>query len=413
MNNAVDVKPCAKKMFEGIRVIDFGNNIAGPLCGAMLADFGADVIKVEKPVLGDDSRGFTPTVEGKSLTNLWVNRGKRSIVLDVKNPEGKRLFKELLKTADVLIESFRPGVMARLGLSWEELHAEFPRLIMYSASAFGQYGPYKDLPGYDMIAQAVSGLIETTGYPEYPAVKIGPSICDYACAYNGFGAIAGCLFYRERSGEGQHIDIALAECGLSMNDHTEMAICNPDVQRAGNHHVILAPYGVFNANGDSIAIAALNPKLWESLCNLMGRPDLIDDPDMDTTGHRAVPEVRARVIEAIEGWLATLPSMDDAQTMLRELGIPCAKITKLKDLQYDKHFIERKMIIDFPTPQLSTPTFKMRGEHIHLSETPAEIKPGPELNQHADEILKGELGMTDADVAELIAAGAFGKQYDQ
>ncbi len=403
-----------KKMFEGVRVIDFGNNVAGPLCGAMLADFGADVIKVEKPILGDDSHGFTPYVEGKSLTNLWLNRGKRSVVLDVKNPEGKRLFKELLKTADVLIESFKPGVMARLGLSWEDLHPEFPHLIMYSASAFGQYGPYRDLPGYDMIAQAVSGLIETTGYAELPAVKIGPSICDYACAYNGFGAIAGSLYYRDHggNGEGQHIDIALAECGLAMNDHTEIAICDPSTHRAGNHHVILGPYGVFNANGSSITIAALNPKLWEILCNLMGRPELINDPDLDTSGKRAIPENRDRVVEAIESWLATLPNMDEAQKILRDAGIPCAKITKLKDLQYDEHFIARDMIIDFPTPQLSVPSVKARGEHIHLSATPAEIKPGPELNQHAEEIFKGEFGLTDQQMVDLIAAGAFGKQYE-
>lgn len=402
----------SKKMFEGVRVIDFGNNVAGPLCGAMLADFGADVIKVEKPILGDDSHGFTPYVEGKSLTNLWLNRGKRSIVLDVKNPEGKRLFKELLKTADVLIESFKPGVMARLGLSWEDLHPEFPNLIMYSASAFGQNGPYKDLPGYDMIAQAVSGLIDTTGYAEYPAVKIGPSICDYACAYNGFGAIAGALFYRERGGEAQHIDIALAECGLAMNDHTELAISDPTVHRAGNHHVILGPYGIFNAKGDSIALAALNPKLWEILCNLMGKPELINDPDLDTSGKRAIPENCSRVVKEIEGWLETLPNMDEAQRILREAGIPCAKITKLKDLQYDKHFIEREMIIDFPTPQLSTPTVKARGEHIHMSATPAVIGPGPELNQHAEEILRGVLKLDQDEIHNLICAGAFGKQYE-
>lgn len=401
-----------KKMFEGVRVIDFGNNVAGPLCAAMLADFGADVIKIEKPIMGDDSHGFTPYVEGKSLTNMWLNRGKRSIVLDAKNPEGKRLFKELLKDADVLIESFKPGVMARLGLSWEDLHPEFPNLIMFSASAFGQNGPYKDLPGYDMIAQAVSGLIDTTGYAELPAVKIGPSICDYACAYNGFGAIAGALFYRERGGEAQHIDIALAECGLAMNDHTELAICDPTVHRNGNHHVILGPYGIFNANGDSIAIAALNPKLWSSLCTLMNRPDMIDDPAFDTSGKRAMPETCKRIVEVVEAWLATLPSMDEAQRILREANIPCAKITKLKDLQYDPDFIERKMIIDFPTPQLSVPTVKARGEHIHMSATPAEIGPGPEINQHVDEIL-AEIGYTAAQKEELIKSGAFGKQYEQ
>lgn len=401
-----------KKLFEGIRVIDFGNNVAGPLAGAMLADFGADVIKVEKPVLGDDSHGFTPYVDGKSITNLWLNRGKRSIVLDVKNPEGKRLFKELLKTADVLIESFKPGVMDRLGLGWKSLHAEFPRLIMYSASAFGQDGPNKDLPGYDMIAQAVSGLIDTTGYADLPAVKIGPSICDYACAYNGFGAISAALFYRERTGIAQHIDISLAECGLAMNDHVEMAVADPNLRRNGNHHVLLGPYGIFNCKTGSIVIAALNPKLWEILCNLTGHPELVHDPDLSVSGMRADPKFLPRVIEMIEGWLDTLPSIEEAQRILREAGIPCAKITRLNELQYDEHFIQRGMVVDFPTPQLSVPSFKARGQHIHMSETPAEVKPGPEINEHAEEILQDILGYDTTAIQGLIAKGAFGSQYE-
>lgn len=399
----------AKKIFEGIRVIDFGNNIAGPLAAAMLADFGADVIKVEKPGLGDDSHGITPYIEDISITNLWLNRGKRSIVLDIKSPEGKNLFLQLLNTADVLIESFKPGVMQRLGLSWEDLHPRFPKLIMYSASAFGQDGPYMDLPGYDMIAQAVSGLIDTTGYPDLPAVKIGPSICDYACAYNGFGAIASALFYRERGGEAQHIDIALAECGLAMNDHTEMAINDPTVHRAGNHHVIIGPYGIFSAKSGSIALAALNPKLWTALCDVIGRPELADDPALDTSGKRAVPENRERITDEIEHWLDTLPDMDEAQRILREAGIPCAKITKLNELQYDPHFNERKMIIDFPTPQLSVPSVKTRGNQIHMSATPAEIGPGPQLNQHGNEILKEILGYSEEEIEAFREKGAIGK----
>ncbi len=399
----------AKKIFEGIRVIDFGNNIAGPLAAAMLADFGADVIKVEKPILGDDSHGITPYIEDISITNLWLNRGKRSIVLDIKNPEGKKLFLELLETADVLIESFKPGVMKRLGLAWEDLHPKFPKLIMYSASAFGQDGPYMDLPGYDMIAQAVSGLIDTTGYPDLPAVKIGPSICDYACAYNGFGAISAALFYRDRGGEAQHIDIALAECGLAMNDHTEMAINDPTVQRAGNHHVIIGPYGIFSAKSGSIALAALNPKLWTALCSVIGRPDMAEEPALDTSGKRALPENRERITREVEAWLDTLPDMDEAQRILREAGIPCAKITQLKDLQYDPHFIERQMIIDFPTPQLSVPSVKTRGQQIHMSSAPAEIGPGPQLNQHGNEILNEVLGYEEEEIEGLRESGAFGK----
>ena len=399
----------SKKLFEGIRVIDFSNNVGGPLCASIFADFGADVIKVEKPGTGDDSRGYTPYVEGISYSNLWLNRGKKSICLDVKNPAGKEIFLGLLKDADILIESSRPGVMARLGLSWEELHPKFPQLIMVSISGFGQYGPYKDLPGYDMIAQAVSGLIDTTGYAHLPAVKLGPSICDFTTGYNAYGALASALYYREKCGVAQYIDLALADCALGLNDYTESAICDPSTHRNGNHHVIVAPYGIFSCEKGDIALSAINPKLWDALCTLMGKQYLLEDPDLDTSGKRAFPENCKRIVAEIEEWLNSLPDMDYAEKALREVGIPCAKITKCSETQYDPHYIEREMIIDFPTPQFSVPTMKSRGQAIKMSETPAVLGPGPSLNRHKDEILKDVLGYSEEDIKALGDNGAFGK----
>ncbi len=401
-----------KKLFEGIRVIDFSNNVAGPLAAAMLADFGADVIKVEKPVLGDDSRGFVPFIDGKSLSSLWVNRGKRSIVLDVKNPEGKRLFTELLQGADVLVESFRPGVMKRLGFGWEDLKDKFPRLIMYSASAFGQTGPYRDLPGYDMIAQAASGLIDITGYPDLPPSKMGPSVADYACAYSGFGGISAALFYRERSGIGQHIDISLAETGVALNDHVDLGFIDKTLSRRGNHHVLLGPYGIFNGKSGNITIAALNPNLWGKLCRLMGKEEYIDHPDFDNPGKRAIPAVQAQVTAMIEEWLGTFDSVDQAEELMRREGIPCCKIKRVQELEWDPHYSERGIICDFPTPTLSVQKVRARGNQIFMSETPAVIRPGPDVNEHADEILKEVLGYGDEEIAGLIAGGAFGSQYD-
>jgi len=401
-----------KKLFEGIRVIDFSNNVAGPLAAAMLADFGADVIKVEKPILGDDSRGFVPFIDDKSLSSLWVNRGKRSIVLDAKNPEGKRLLMELLKDADVLVESFKPGVMKRLGLSWEDLKDEFPHLIMYSASAFGQTGPYKDLPGYDMIAQAASGLIDITGYPDLPPSKMGPSVCDYACAYSGFGGISAALFYRERTGIGQHIDVSLAETGVALNDHVDLGFIDRTLSRRGNHHVLLGPYGIFNSKSGNITIAALNPNLWGKLCMLMGKEEYSNHPDFDNPGKRAIPAIQAQVTAMIEGWLNTFDSVDDAEKLLLKEGVPCSKIKMVRELEWDPHYSERGIICDFPTPTLSVKKVRARGNQIFMSETPAVIGPGPDLNQHADEILKGVLGYSDEQIAELIVKGAFGRQYD-
>lgn len=403
-----------KQIFEGIRVIDFGNNVAAPLGAAMFADFGADVIKVEKPVIGDDGRGYSPIIDGKSVSDLWMNRGKRSIVLDVKNPEGKRLFLELLKDADVLMESFRPGVMQRLDLNWEILHEMFPKLIMCSISAFGQTGPYSALPGYDMIAQSSTGLMDVTGFPDGPPTKIGPSVADYCCAYTAFGAITAALYHRDHTGLSQYIDLSLGDCGIALNDHIELGMVNPSLSRGGNHHVLLGPYGVFNCSKGSITIAALNPKLWTSMCNLMGKPEYIDDPRFRETGNRAKPDVAPYVTEMITNWLEEQETIQSAEDKLRAVGIPCFRVVKLPELKNDEHFRLRNMICDFPTPSIkSHPVSVTRGNQIHMSLTPPVLKPGPDINEHADEIMQEVLGYTKEEMQNFIAAGAFGKQYEQ
>ena len=395
-----------KKIFEGVRVIDITNNVAGPMSIAMMADLGAEVIKIEKPVYGDDSRGFVPFYEGKSLQFMWLNRGKKSITLDMKLPEGKKIFTSLVETADVVAESFRPGVMARLGFDYQEIKKIKPSIIMCSASAFGQTGPYKSLPGYDLIAQAASGVMFTTGFRDGPPTKLGPSISDYACAFNAFGAIASALFYRERTGIGQYVDVSLAECTLALNDHVEIGFQDPNLLRNGNHHVMLAPYGVFNGKNGNIAVAAGNERLWAKLCTLMGKEEYIKDPAFDNCGKRV--HVLDQIIEMIEGWLKNFDDINEAERVLKETGIPCSKITTLQDLKTDPHFLEREMIVDFPTPQLKKKTMKTRGNQIKFSETPAVMGPGPELGQHTEEILTDILNMSAAEIDELRNKGIFG-----
>jgi crotonobetainyl-CoA:carnitine CoA-transferase CaiB-like acyl-CoA transferase len=394
------------ELFKGIRVIDFSNNVAGPVAATMLADFGAEVIKIEKPFVGDDSRGFVPFVEGKSVMFMWLNRGKKSIVLDMKSPEGKEIFKSFVRKADVVVESFRPGVMERLGLNYEELKKINPKLIMCSASAFGQTGPYRQLPGYDMIAQAVSGVMAITGYPDGPPTKIGPSLADYCCAFNAFGAIASSLFYREKTGIGQYIDVSLADSILAINDHVEIGFQDPNVSRNGNHHVMIGPYGVFSGNNGSIALGAVNENLWAKLCKLMGKEEYIDHPDYNNTGKRV--KVLDSVIEMIETWLKTFDSMVEAEKILKENGIPCAKINTVQDLKTDPHYLARGMITELKTPQLSVGSVKTRGIHIKFSETPGEMGVSPELGEHTDELLRDILGLDDEGINELKAKGAFG-----
>jgi len=400
----------SNKLFEGIRAIDFGNQVSGPLSTAMLADFGAEVIKVEKPGFGDESRNAGPYVDGEGMNFIWLNRGKKSLALDVKSPGGKEVFLDLLRNADVLVESMRPGVMARLGLSWEILHPMFPRLIMCSASGFGQTGPYKDLPGYDMIAQAVSGLMYINGYPDKNPLRIGPSVCDYDCAHNCFGAISAALYYREKTGRGQHIDLSIAECGVAINDHIPGGFVNPEMTRSGNHNAILGPYGIFSGKCGSIALAAINPKFWGALCNLIGRMDMLENPDLSDPGVRARDPALSIVVEAIEKWICTFDDIAEVERLIQDAGIPCARIKTLKDLENDPHFLERGDIVDIPTPKLSVPSIRAHGEHIHFSETPAVIGPAPLLDEHRNYVLGELLGYSKEKLQELTAQGAFGNE---
>ena len=394
------------KLFEGVRVIDFANNIAGPYALAMMADFGASVIKIERPGWGDDGRGFAPFIEGKSVMFMWLNRGKKSITLDMKNPTAIEIFKSLVKQADVLVESFRPGVVARMGLDYKELKKINSRLIMCSASGFGQTGPYSQMPGYDMIAQAVSGVMDITGRPDAPPTKIGPSLADYCCTFNVFGAISAALYSREKTGKGQYIDLALADCAVALNDHVEIGILDHTVHRNGNHHVMVAPYGVFSGKNESIALGAINQNLWTRLCKLMGKDEFSEHPLYNTAAKRvaALPHV----IELIEGWLKKFDKIDEAIKLLQAHGIPCAKINTLRDLENDPQLVAREMIVDFKTPQLAVGKVKARGMHIKFSDTPGEMGVGPELGQHTDEILKNELGYDDEKIAELRSKGVFG-----
>ena len=199
-----------RQVYENLKVLDVTNNYAGPMAGAMLADYGAEVWHVEKPVLGDDNRYFPPIIDGISINYCTSNRGKKSVVLDLKDPRGAEAFRKLAAQADVLLESYRPGVMKKLGLDYETLKEINPRLIYCSISAYGQEGPYANRPGYDVIAQAVSGMMEMTGEPDGAPTKIGSAIGDWMGALNAFGCIGTALYYRSETGEGQHIDISLA-----------------------------------------------------------------------------------------------------------------------------------------------------------------------------------------------------------
>lgn len=383
-----------RKLYEGLKVIDATNNYAGPMAGAMLADYGADVIHIEKPVLGDDNRFFPPMVDGISINYCVSNRGKKSLVLDLKDPRGAEAFKKLARDADVILESYRPGVMERLGLDYQAIRKLNPRIIYCSVSAYGQTGPYADRPGYDVIAQAVSGMMEMTGEPDGAPTKIGAAIGDWVGALNAFGCIGTALYYRERTGRGQHIDIALARSLMWMAAKLDHVITGTVATRTGNHHSNLAPYGIFQGNhGESVVIGALSSNLWTKLCDVMNRPEMAKDPRFISNDQRV--DNKSVLIEMIEEWLKDLDSVNTAVDALMEAGVPCAKIYNMMDIDEDLHYNTCGWIADMPMAidMKSVRTRRFPSNPFTFSEIQAEYGVAPNLGESNHEIL-GQLGLS-------------------
>lgn len=377
-----------KKLYDGITILDFTNNIAGPNCAAYFADFGANVVKIERPVFGDDTRFMAPMVEGSSMVYWYPNRGKKSVTIDLNDPRGIEMIKEMIPKADVIIESFRPGVMKKFGLDYESVRALNPGLVYCSISAFGQTGANAKKPGYDLIAQARSGLIDYNGYPDMPPLKITFVIGDYVGGLYGAIGIAQGLLHKERTGEGQHIDISLVDGLITFNNNVEIySALGRELKRAGNHFGQLCPYGLFNGkDGQSMVICTANQKQWLALINAMGRPELQDDPDL-----KSIPDRVAhldKVVEIIESWLVTFDDIQDAVDILENAGLAVSKVFSGKDLVNNPDLIERGAVVDFPPPTgvKSITNMKGRGNPIKMSETPPVISQPPALGEHNDEV---------------------------
>lgn len=386
-------------IFDGLRIIDFTGNAAGPFATALLADFGAEVIKIEKPKVGDDMRAFPPSLDGIGVPFLWVNRGKKSLVLDMGDPEGRDIALKLIADADIVVESFKPGTMESFGLGYETLKKINPSLIMCAVSAYGQTGPYSSKPGYDIVAQALSGVMDLTGEPDGSPTRVGIVLADYTTGLYAYAAIATALFHRSVTGIGQYVDIALLDCLASFNGLVETAGLGNKPTRTGNHHGLLAPFGLFKGNGGSVIIGAPNPKMWSSLCRLMGRDDLADDPLFCTSAARI--KNLNQMVAVIENWLKTFKTIDEPLALIDQAGIPCAKVNNTADLLADRQLQAREMITELETPDgLPTRTIKARGTPFKFSAVKAVMKKSPNLGQHQDEVLQA-IGYSSAMVARL------------
>ena len=395
------------QVFEGIKVIDFTSNVAGPSCTAMLADMGAEVIKIERPISGDDSRALPPMLEGKSIEFCWLNRGKKSLVLSLKDPKAQAVLLKMIADADVIVESYKPGQMAKFGLDYESVVKVNPQIIYTSISACGQTGAYAWRPGYDVIAQGMSGFMDMQGDPDGDPVKCGTAIGDYIGAFNAYSSTVTALYHKKVTGEGQHIDISLLDGLVSIMTPIEgAATLDAHPTRAGRHHGTMAPYGVFRGlNGQSVLIAAFANLQWNKLCTVIGQPDLPQDDRFSSLVSRSQ---HVKEIEAIlECWLAGFENVDDAIALMEAGGVACCKIRSLNEVVKDPVLWERGTIREIELPAYFTEhrTYKGRGPWVHYTKTPADMKPAAALGQHNHELLE-KYGWSTEEVDEAESAWA-------
>jgi crotonobetainyl-CoA:carnitine CoA-transferase CaiB-like acyl-CoA transferase len=389
---------------SGLRVIDLTRVLAGPFCTMMLADMGAEVIKVEEPGKGDDSRHFAPFRNGESAYYMNLNRNKKGVTLNLK--KGRDIFIELVKTADVLVENYRPGTMDRLGLGYETLKKINPRLVYGAVSGFGDTGPYRLRPGYDIIGQAMGGLMSTTGWPGGEPTRTGTAMGDVLAGLSVTIGILAALRHRDQTGCGQKVDVALVDSVVaSLEVITQIYLTDGHIpERIGNRYESTYPYDSFKANDGDVVVGAANDKLWQLVCQVIEQPDLQNDERFDTN-HKRVQR-HAEIKPIIEAWTKT-HSVDEIVDRMLAAGVPVAPINTIDRLVTDPHIaVAREMFVDVEHPKAGV--LKLTGAHIKLTETPPSIRtPSPELGQHNGEVFGSLLGMASSDIKKLTQDGVF------
>ncbi len=391
------------KPLDGIRVVDLSRVLAGPYCTLLLADMGAEVLKVEEPARGDDTRAWPPFAGGESTYFMSVNRGKKSLTLNIKADDGKAILRRLLASTDVLLENFRPGTLERLGFGYETARVLNPRLVYCSISGFGESGPEAGRPGYDLIVQGESGLMDLTGFPDGPPVKTGNSIADLAAGTMAAHGIVLALFARERTGVGQRVEIAMLEVMASLLTYQGQAYLSTGVspRRKGNQHPSIVPYEVFPAADGYLTVGVANNSLWARFCQALDRPDLAGDPRFDTEARRV--ENRETLVPLLEAHLRTAPAAEWLERLGRA-GVPAGKINTVGEALGSRQLAARGAIVPITHPTAGT--MRMVGPAIRLHGTPGEAAaPAPLLGEHTDEVLTKVLGYSTEAIAGLRASG--------
>lgn len=362
--------------FSGLLVIDLTHVLNGPYGTTILTDLGARVIKIEPPGHGDDTRTYGPFVKDQSLYFSFVNRGKESIVLDLKNDADRAIFLNMVRHADVLAENFRPGTMARLGFAYGDLIKINPRLIYASSSGFGQTGPLAASPAYDTIVQAMSGIMSMTGFPDGPPTRVGTSLSDLCGGVFMFSGIASALYAREKTGQGAHVDIAMFDATLAFLEHgvMEYVATGQPLQRIGNRHPFMSPFDVFTSADNDFVICAGNDHLFSKLCIALGRADLIDNPLFVSNQHRS--DNNAALKDELEVVLKTQPSAHWLD-VIQKAGVPVAPLLNVAEAVEHPQAKARNMMIE-------AGGLRMPGNPVKISTYPdPTTRPGaPTLDQH-------------------------------
>jgi len=388
------------KPLEGIKVLDLTRVLVGPFCTMVLSDLGAEVIKVEIPKTGDDSRFFGPFINEQSLYFLSLNRAKKSVTLNLKAEEGKTILKELIKDFDVLIENYRPGTMEKLGIGYDVLKKINPKLIYAASSGFGHTGPDSHKPAYDLLAQAKGGIMSITGWPDTPPTRVGMSTGDITAGLFTAIGINAALYHRTKTGKGQKIDVAMLDSQVAI---LENALARYQVEGIspkplGNRHPSLSPFQAFLAKDEYFVVAIGNDSLWKKFCNAIDKEEWITDSKFATNIKRN--ENLEILIPLLEELFLTKNSAEWIE-LIEESGVPCGPINTIEKVMNDKQVHARNMIVEVDDDVAGT--IKIAGNPIKMTTIPEETKrdPVPKLSEHTSEILSKYLGFDEEKLKQL------------
>jgi crotonobetainyl-CoA:carnitine CoA-transferase CaiB-like acyl-CoA transferase len=401
---------------SGLVVLDLSRILAGPTCTQILGDLGAEVIKIERPGAGDDTRKWGPPFvtgpDGAETTEsayyLSSNRNKRSVALDFTRPEGRALLMRLLAGCDVLVENFKTGGLAKYGLDFATLRQDFPRLVYCSITGFGQTGPYAPRAGYDYLAQAMGGIMSITGAPEGPPMKVGVGIADVTTGLYATIGILSALRHRDATGEGQHVDVCLLDTQVSwlVNEATNYLLSGTRPTRRGNDHPNIVPYRVFETADGHVVLAVGNDGQFRAWCALAGREDLPDDPRFATNPARV--QNRDLVNDTVAAAMRTRSSADWLDALER-VGVPAGPVNTIDQVFADPQVLARGMKVTMPYAHAESGAVDLVGSPLKLGATPVGYRHAPpRLGEHSAEVLRERLGLDDDTIARLAAAGVIG-----